>query len=253
MPMPKLIILGTSNAIADPEHENSHMALVEENGVVLVDCVGTPVVRLAEAGITLDSIGDLILTHFHPDHVSGVPLLLMNMWLLGRQKPLRIYGLHHCLERLEDMMGFYHWEDWPNFFPVAFHRLPERESILVVETGEFRILSSPVRHIIPTIGLRFERVDGQSAIAYSSDTEPCPEVVRLAGGVDVLIHEVSGAGVGHSTPEQAGEVARKAEAGRLLLIHYPCGSPELASYVERASHTFHGGVALAEDFMEIDL
>src|SRR3990172_8797839 len=163
--MARLILLGTSNAIPDEAHENTHMALVGAEGVVLIDCVSTPKVRLARVGITLDSITDLILTHFHPDHVSGVPLLLMNMWLMGRQRPLRVYGLHHCLERVEDMMGFYHWENWPEFFQVAFHRLPERERVLVLEKPEFRIYSSPVRHLVPTIGLRLEAKGGGCSAA----------------------------------------------------------------------------------------
>ncbi len=123
----------------------------------------------------------------------------------------------------------------------------------MVENGEFRISSSPVRHLVPTIGLRLERADGQRAIAYSSDTEPCPALVRLAGGADVLIHEASGGGVGHSTPSQAGCVARDAEVGRLLLIHYPSQSLELASFVDQAKEYFRGEVELAQDFMEIEL
>jgi ribonuclease Z len=251
--MAKLVILGTSNAIPDPQRENTHMAVVGKDGTVLVDCVGTPVVHLTRAGISFDSITDLIATHFHPDHVSGIPLLLMNMWLLGRSEPLRIYGLHHCLERLEDMMGFYQWDNWPNFFPVAFHRLPEREHVLVLAKDDYRIYSSPVRHLVPTIGLRFEASENGRAIAYSCDTEPCPAVVRLASGADVLIHEASGGGVGHSSASQAGAIAREAEVGSLLLIHYPGGTEAASSLVQQARTTFAGEVAVATDFAELEL
>jgi ribonuclease Z len=249
--MAKLIILGTSNAIPDPSRENTHMAVVGKRGTVLIDCVGTPVVHLGKAGIRLESITDLIATHFHPDHVSGIPLLLMNMWLLGRQEPLRIYGLHHCLERIEDMMGFYHWDNWPNFFPVAFHRLPERENILLLDHEEYRIYSTPVRHLVPTIGVRIESRDRGRVIAYSCDTEPCPAVVHLASGADVLIHEASGAGVGHTSASQAGAIAREAEVGELFLIHYPAGLGD--SLVQQAKATFHGPIAMARDFMTFDL
>jgi ribonuclease Z len=250
--MPRLILLGTSNAIPDETHENTHMALVGADGVVLIDCVGTPKVRLAKAGIVLDSITDLILTHFHPDHVSGVPLLLMNMWLMGRQRPLRVYGLHHCLERVEDMMGFYHWENWPEFFQVAFHRHPGKR-VLVLEKPEFRIYSSPVRHLVPTIGLRVEATEGERVIAYSCDTEPTPAVVRLASGAGVLLHESSGGGPGHSTPAQAGAIAAQAEVGRLMLIHYPADGLDAASLLEQARSTFQGAVELAQDFQEFEL
>lgn len=251
--MARLIVLGTANAIPDPARENTHMALVGSDGVVLIDCVGTPVVRLARAGIALEDVTDLVATHFHPDHVSGIPLLLMNMWLLGRQQPLRIYGLHHCLERLEDMMGFYNWDNWPNFFPVAFHRLPEREHVLVLEREDFRIHSSPVRHLVPTIGVRIESASGERSVAYSCDTEPCPAVVRLASGAGVLIHEASGGGVGHSSASQAGSVAREAEVARLILIHYPGGEQAAAALVDQARLTFQGVIEAARDFMELEI
>jgi ribonuclease Z len=251
--MSRLHILGTANAIADSQHENTHMALEGESGTVLIDCVGSPMARLGRAGLALESITDLIATHFHPDHVSAIPLLLMTMWLTGRQKPLRIFGLHHCLERLEDMMGFYHWENWPNFFPVAFHRLPEREHVLVLEKDDYRVFSYPVRHLVPTIGLRIESPVHSTSIGYSCDTEPCPAVVRLASGADVLLHESSGGGPGHSSPEQAAEMARQAEVGRLLLIHYPTQGVVYDELVAQARRVFPGPLALAEDLMVLDL
>jgi len=251
--MSRLLVLGSANAIPNAEHENTHLALLGESGTVLIDCVGSPIIRLERAGIALDSISDLIATHFHPDHVSGIPSLLMTMWLTGRQAPLRIFGLHHCLERLEDMMGFYHWENWPNFFPVAFHRLPEREHVLVLEKEDYRVFSYPVRHLVPTIGLRLESASGDGWVGYSCDTEPCPAVARLANGVQILLHEASGEGPGDSSAAQAGAMARQAEASRLLLIHYPTRGISEEQLMAEARGAYEGSVELARDFLEIPL
>jgi ribonuclease Z len=251
--MASLMILGTANAMPDGDHENSHMAVIGDEGTVLIDCVGTPSVRLGKAGIPIGSITDVIATHFHPDHVAGIPLLLMSMWLGGRQAPLRIYGLHHCLERIEYMMGAYRWEDWPDFFPVAFHRLPEREMVPVLEQPGLAIFSTPVRHLVPTIGVRVEGRPSGKVVAYSCDTEPYPALIRLAHGADVLIHEASGVGVGHSSARQAGEVAHQAEVSRLLLIHYPPVEADFPRLLDEARQGFGGEVGLAEDFMQIDL
>ena len=81
--MTKLIILGSSNAVSSIENENTHMVLKGEKRIVLVDCVSNPNRRLEQAGVDCMELTDLVLTHFHPDHVSGVPLLLMDMWLRG--------------------------------------------------------------------------------------------------------------------------------------------------------------------------
>jgi len=250
--MAKLIILGSSNALSSKDSENTHMVLVGEERTVMVDCVNNPIHRLEQAGVDFMDLTDLILTHFHPDHVSGVPLLLMDMWLRGRQKPIHIYGLHYTLDRMEKLMEMYSWGDWPNFFSVAFHRLPADENTPLLKCDEFEISSSPVRHLIPTIGLRFEFESSQKKLAYSCDTEPCMEVVRLSEGADVLIHEATGAELGHSSAEQAGQIAAQAEVGKLLLIHYPTGEFANENILREARQHFQGEVALATDFMTLD-
>jgi ribonuclease Z len=228
------------------------MILISDEQTVLIDCSRNPITRLSKIGVDRDQVTDLILTHFHPDHVSGVGVYLMNIWLLGRRKPMNIYGLAHTIDRTEKMMDFFDWATWPNFFQVNFHRLPDREMAPVLEGHDLQIFSSPVHHIVPTIGLRVEFKKEKKLLAYSCDTEPCTEVERLAAGSDVLIHEASGASFGHTSAAQAGQLARKAGAGRLYLIHYPTGEFQSDSLVPEATETFNGPVSLAEDFMEIE-
>ncbi|HTX90224.1 MAG TPA: MBL fold metallo-hydrolase [Anaerolineales bacterium] len=251
--MPKLIFLGTSNAIPDENHENTHMVLVGKERTVLIDCVNSPILRLRKVGVEFDHVTDMILTHFHPDHVSGVPQLLMNMWLMGRRQPLTVYGLHHTLDRVESLMGFYGWSEWPNFFPVVFCRLPIQDTIPVLECDEFAITAIPVQHFIPTIGLRMEFLKTKKVVAYSCDTQPCPQVLRLAEGADILIHEASGPVPGHSSAAQAGEAARKAEVGALYLIHYPTAESAPGDPVGEARKEFPGPITLAEDYMPLNL
>jgi ribonuclease Z len=249
--MPKIIMLGTSNAIFDEKHANTHLLLVGNERSVLIDCADNPLLRFQRVGVDYNLLSDLVLTHFHPDHVSGVPQLLTNMWLMGRSRPLNIYGLDHTLGRIETMMGLYGWSEWPDFFPVTFHRLPEQGMVPVLECIEFRILAAPVRHIIPTIGLRIEFPGSNKVLAYSSDTEPCPQVLRLAGGADVLIHEMSGPHPGHSSATQAGREAAQAGVGALYLIHYPTGQFARGDPVAEAQVEFKGPVTMAEDFMTL--
>lgn len=251
--MPEIIILGTSSAVPDAVHDNTHMAIVGEKRVILVDCGNNPLVRLKQAGIEVKSVTDMILTHFHPDHVSGTPSLLMNSWLLGRREEMRLYGLSHTLDRLEALMGFYGWENWSDFFPVRMNRLAEGERAPVLEDEELRILSSPVCHLVPTIGLRVEAVASGRVAAYSCDTEPCQAVVALARGADVLLHEATGAMQGHSSARQAGEVALAAGVKALVLIHYSHQDEQGKALVEQAQAAFDGPVSLGRDFMTIEL
>jgi ribonuclease BN (tRNA processing enzyme) len=71
--------------------------------------------------------------------------------------------------------------------------------------------------------------------------------------VDILIHEAGGATYGHSSAEQAGEIATKAEVGKLYLIHYPTGRFANGNIAVEASKTYKGEIIIATDFMTIDL
>jgi ribonuclease Z len=248
----KLVILGSSNAISDEDHENTHLVVVGTERKVLVDCALNSISRLRRVGVDFNDLTDLILTHFHPDHVSGVPLLLMNMWLMGRQRSINIYGLQHTMSRMESMLGLFGWSEWPDFFPVAFHPLPADEMTTVIDCDDFHVYSSPVQHFIPTIGLRFEFKRSHKVLAYSCDTEPCEQVIRLAEGADILLHEASGPQPGHSSAMQAGDIARQAEVGSLYLIHYPTGKYAQEGLEEEARQRFQGPIKKATDFMTIE-
>ena len=251
--MAKLTILGSSNAVPAEKHQNTHMVLQGANHTVLIDCSINPLLRLRSIGVDHTRVSDLILTHFHPDHVSGVASYLMNMWLLGRNQPLQIYGLEHTLVRVQKMMDSYDWDTWPNLFPVHFHTLPEIELTPVLSNTEFRIYSSPVKHIVPTIGLRIESVTSQKVLAYSCDTEPCVAVENLARDADFLLHEASGASFGHTSAAQAGSLAQKANVHAVFLIHYPTGELFSERIAEEAASTFGKPVTLATDLMEFEL
>jgi ribonuclease Z len=250
--MAKLIFLGTSNAISDEEHENTHLVLVGDTRTVLIDCPNSPIHRFKKAGVDVEGLTDLVLTHFHPDHVGGVPNLLMDLWLMGRKQPLEVHGLQHTLDRIESLMGFYGWSEWPGFFPVNFHRLPEQSMVPVLACEDFRITASLVRHFIPDIGLRIEFSRSGKVLAYSSDTEPCPQLVELAQNAHILIHEASGDWPGHSSAEKAGEVARLAGVKELYLVHYPTGAYASGDLVSEARAQYAGPVTLARDYMVLE-
>lgn len=250
--MERILILGSSSAVPTLTHENTHLLVETATRRILVDCPGSPLIRLEKAGVDARGITDIILTHFHPDHVSGFAPLLMSLWLIGRKDPLCVYGLEPTIERAKKMMELYDWHHWPNFYPVEFVTVANEELSHLLEDGSVRVLGSPVKHLIPTMGLRFE-FGGGSVAAYSCDTEPTPVVSRLAEKADVLIHEAAGSGVGHTAAEQAGAVAAQAGAKKLYLIHYPPQLITPEALLEQARTTFLGEVIVAEDLMEIAL
>ena len=149
-------------------------------------------------------------------------------------------------------MELYNWHDWPRLFPVEFYEIASTEMEKVISDTEFQIYSSPGKHFIPSIGLRIEPSKGK-IVAYTGDGEPCPSILQLARGADILLHESTDKKQGHSTPEQAGQVARNAGVRTLYLIHYPSQAGKNGDFKTRAGTEFTGEIKLADDFMTIDL
>ena len=245
--MGKIVILGSANAVPDEHQDNTHFYVEAGNRKILVDCGSNPLQVLPANGILPNVLTDIIITHFHPDHVSGLPLLLMDLWLLGRQDPLAIYANEHALSRIEKMMDLFDWQEWPNFYPVSFNEIPERELHLAIADSDIEIYASPVQHLIPTIGLRIEFIAERKVVAYSCDTEPCQAVVRLAKDADVLLHEASGPFKGHTSTAQAAQIAAEACAEKLLYIHYPTKNISEEEMLADGKKFFNAPIELAHD------
>jgi ribonuclease Z len=251
--MARIVILGSAAAVNDAQHDYTHLLLIGERSTpVLIDAGSNPLGKIKDLGIDDEDLQDVILTHFHPDHVAGVPNMMMHMWLLGRKAPMRFYGLHHCVNRVEDMMTGYGWQEYPNFFPTSFHRISERNRAPVMENEDFIITSWPVKHFVPTIGLRIENKITGNVLAYSCDTEPTATLLELADNADMLIHEAAGPPPGHSTARQAAEIATQVNAKSLYLIHYQVWNTDPAPLVPEAQSAYEGPVILCKDFDQFE-
>lgn len=245
--MARLTILGSAAAVPDMDHENAYMVLEGGQSALLIDCAGSPLARLQAAGVNLDQLGSLIITHHHPDHIYGVPSLLLGLRMFGRQAPLDIFGTRKSLAVIWGTMDLLGWQKWPSPFPVGRHEVEMTEGALILDSDEFEVRTTPTEHSVPSIGLRIVSKATSGVVAYSSDTEPCDAFVRLAQRADILIHESTGDYAGHSTAAQAGAVAGRCQAGKLVLIHYPIDA-NLEALRGEAGKEFGGPVELAEDF-----
>lgn len=251
--MARVIILGTAGAVNSAEHDYTHFLLIgEKDSPVLVDAGSNPLDKIKDLGINDDDLQDIILTHFHSDHVAGVPNMLMHMWQMGRKAPMRFYGIPHCINRIEETMEMYGWEYWPNFFPVSFSRISLHDNTLLFENADFAIHSFPVVHFIPTIGMRITNKHNGKVLAYSCDTEPCPNALKIGKDADIFIHEAGGPPPGHSTARMAGEAAATAGAKELRLIHYQVWNQDPEPLVQEAAEVFDGPVHLCRDFDEFE-
>jgi ribonuclease Z len=229
------------------DHENTYMVLEGEKSALLIDCAGSPLARLQAARVDLDKLGSLIITHHHPDHIYGVPSLLLGLRMHGRRAHFSIFGTREGLAVIWGTMDLLGWQRWPNPFPIVRHEVEMTEGSMVVDSDELEIRATPTEHFVPSIGLRIVSKATSGVVAYSSDTEPCDAFVRLAQRADILIHESTGDYAGHSTGAQAGAVAGLCGAKKLVLIHYPIDA-DLKALRREAQKEFGGPVELAKDF-----
>lgn len=250
--MPQVILLGTGAALSDDTRENTYLVVQGETGSILVDCAGSPTQRLLRAGIVLDSIDHLVLTHHHPDHIYGLSVLLLDLWLAGRKKTLHIHGLAETLRAARGMMHAFQWENWREhgFFPVEFHRVSKGRIRTIATTSEFTVSAVETKHLIPSIALRITSTATTKSVTYSSDTMVCDSLVELACKSDILFHEattVDKPTFGHSSARQAGEQATRAGVKELVLVHLP---PDTPAEVLRAAarETFRGKLSVSKDF-----
>lgn len=105
--------------------------------------------------------------------------------------------------------------------------------------------TTPEGEIIPNSRLTKD-ADPSRSYAYCSDTLPCPENCDIIKGVDLLYHEATfadseksrAATTHHSTAKEAADIAKRAEAKRLLIGHYSSRYEDSSKLQLEASEIF---------------
>ncbi len=218
--MANLHLLGTGAALSDLPLTTTMLAVTDGSSSLIIDCGGDLMQRLLAAGIAQESIDALFLTHEHPDHIGGFPLLMRKLSLSRRREPLPICGPQPTLDQVRRTFGTYDTSRWKHTFELSWRPVPLARRQLAYRDANWEVRTSPTRHSAPGIGLRITHVPSAGVVAYSSDTSRSPLIAELATGADILVHEATGPYAGHATAAEGAIVAREAGAGKLLLVHF---------------------------------
>jgi len=195
------------------------------------------------------------LTHFHWDHIQGIPFFQP---LFDAHNRVTVYSMR---EDASHLLGV--GMSRP-YFPIDFDEFPAQKKFVRMDSDPVECFGATVRpfhlnHPQGAIGYRIEH-EGAS-IVYASDLEHgdarLDDVLRdNARGADVLIYDAqytpeeyeTKRGWGHSTWAEAARVARDAGVKRLVLIHHDPEheDTEMHGIVDLARAEFEGTEAAKE-------
>ena len=262
-----IITLGTGTPRPLPEVMGPATAVVVGRRVFLFDA-GTGVERrLAAAHLPVNGVDALFLTHLHSDHVLGLGDLVFTSWTSGRDKPFPVYGptgTKAMIEHLYQAFAVDIAARETDYGVAGGYRVNAREIApgVVYDSGGVRVTAFRVEHgPLQAFGYRIDTPT--RSIVISGDTRPSETLIRMASGVDVLIHEVIPTGQvvlanrpnvnwakyiaeHHTTSIQLGELAARAKP-KLLIVSHNTRRESGAEILANIRRAYNGPVVIAED------
>ncbi len=261
--MAKLIVLGIC-ASQNARYETTNFVIDFSNSKILLD-TGPGVVRqLYRAGLSATDIELVIITHSHGDHTLGFPYFIFSKSVEKLQGKISsgsipVIALPEVYKGIMDMYTFC----YPPGRPLSFSIENWEASSEKTKTFEFKgikIITTPVTHTVPTIGVRFDI--GPTKIAFSSDTIYDKRVVELARGCQILVHEAMmtekmesmAVKTRHAIAAEAGKAAREAGVQTLILCHiYSSFIENVDPLIEEARKYFDGKIIVPTELEEIEI
>jgi ribonuclease BN (tRNA processing enzyme) len=282
-PKTRLVLLGTGGGprIVAPGRSKSANLIVVNGVPYVVDCGEGVAHQLVRAGVVLNTLRYVFITHHHSDHNLDYGNLIYDAWAAGLRGPVDSYGpppirtmteAYWQLNRfdIETRIGDEGRPDLRKL--VTAHEFAEPG--LVMQNADVKVTAARVRHppIVHAYAYRFDTAD--RSIVISGDTTTSPELSALAKGADVLVSEVMHlAGLenllkrvpnaatlrehllaSHIVTEDLGKLAAAAAVKTLVLTHFvPPDDNSITDdmWMEGMRKHYGGQIIVGRDLLEI--
>jgi ribonuclease Z len=285
-------LLGTGSPIPEPgrvapvlPHDRMNaMTLVRAGQEVLLFDVGRGVVeRLSQAGVKGREITSIFLTHFHSDHIVGLPDLWLTSRLTlswgGRTEPMGVIGPTGAKDLVDNLVRAYAPDvsarpDQPHIDLVG-HDF-DKDGVVFDRSGvkvtAFTVDHGPAK---PAVGYRID-YNGRSVL-ISGDTRLNQNVIKYGAGVDLLLHEVLAVNPAvlqkvpklmaifnlHTSPEQCGEVFAQDQPKLAAFTHIvlmgapafgvPFPAPTVQEMIDETRKVYQGPLEAGIDLMAFEI
>jgi ribonuclease BN (tRNA processing enzyme) len=278
----KLILLGTGGGPRPRKASSAPAQIILVNDTAyVVDCGDGVARQLVFAGVPLPRLRHIFLTHHHSDHNADYGNLVLLAWAAGLRTRVDAWGpppLEQMTKQFFEMNAYdiatrITDEGRVPLVPlVHVHELSQGGPVMQDEN--VKVTAALVHHppVIPAFGYRFDARN--RSIVISGDTAPSDNLIKLAQGADVLVHDALYApavdrlvaGVSnatslkqsitshHTSAEDAGRVAQAAGVKTLVLSHLvPADDPSVTDqmWIDAARTHFRGRVIVGKDLLEI--
>lgn len=249
----------------------------------LVDCGYGSSRQLLAAGVALNRLRYIFITHHHSDHNLEFGPLLYNAWITGLPARIDAYGPPGLEKMTRDFFEYQKFDieiripDEGRSDPrklVAAHDFSFSKRGVVLENDDVKVSACLVRHppVTQSYAYRFDTKD--RSVVISGDTAYAPELAQFARDADVLIHEVmylpaidalvkrlpNAARLrehlltAHTLPAEVGKIANEARVKTLVLTHFvPGDDPTITDedWSADVRKSFKGQILVGKDLMEI--
>ena len=281
-PKSRLILLGTGGGPSPKPNRSAPANAVVVNGATyIVDCGNGVARQMVLAGLQPSALKAVFITHQHSDHNADYGNLLLLSWAASLATKVDTYGP----PPLKEMTRlFLQMDDYDIETRIADEGRPDLKSLIdvhevtgpgpVMTDANVKVTAALVDHgaVKPAFAYRFDCPD--RSIVFSGDTRPSPNLVALAKGAEVLVHEVmympalervvggeSNAKTlrehllsAHTSAEDVGRIATEAGVKTLVLNHFvPGGLPAIPdqTWLDAVRPHFAGKIVVGRDLLEL--
>jgi ribonuclease BN (tRNA processing enzyme) len=281
-PKSRLILLGTAGGPTPKPNRSAPAQVIVVNGAsYVIDCGNGVARQMVLAKLKLASIRSVFLTHHHSDHNADYGNLLLLAWATDLAKRVDTYGPPPLAEMTRLFLAM---NDYDIRTRIADEGRPPLKDLIAVheiaaggpimQDENVKVTAALVEHppVEPAFAYRFDCPD--RSIVISGDTRPSQNLVKLAQGADILVHEVMNLPsleqliatepnaktlrehllASHTTTEQVGRIATEAGVKTLVLSHFvPGGYPFLKDEVwfDAVRPYFSGNLIVGRDLLEL--